>query len=383
MSQLDALELSTMPETTHKLLRTGTWLAVGAAICLALVITGLINLNVKPLEKQVREPLPVAVIPYQRTDHYIRQSSYIGTVRARRDSALAFEVAGTLETLPAREGMSVAEGQLLATLNTDQRLARLRAEEANLAKITTNLELATLKRERLADLLARGLTSQQTFDDAQLGTRALQQAQRAVSARRDSASLEIEKSTLKAPYSGVVAQRFADQGGVVTPGTPILRLLAQSNFEAHVGVPVAIGDSLKLGELYSLTIGKQRLQAKLKNLRGDVDALTLTVGAIFLLPDNARVKTGETIHLKLAESIYASGGWVPLSSLTAGNRGLWNVLVVKAEAQGEVAARESVEILYSENDQVFVAGTLAADARIIASGLHRLSPGALIAPLED
>jgi hypothetical protein len=150
-----------------------------------------------------------------------------------------------------------------------------------------------------------------------------------------------------------------------------------------VGVPVAIGDSLKLGELYSLTIGKQRLQATLKNLRGDVDALTLTVGAIFLLPDNARAKTGETIHLELAESIYASGGWIPLSALTAGNRGLWNVLAVKTTSQGEVAARESVEIIYSENDQVFVAGTLAADARIIASGLHRLSPGALIAPLED
>ena len=54
MPQPDALELSTMPEKTHKLLSTGTWLAVAAAICLAFVITGLIKANVKSTEKQVR-----------------------------------------------------------------------------------------------------------------------------------------------------------------------------------------------------------------------------------------------------------------------------------------------------------------------------------------
>ena len=372
-----------MAKIPIKLLSRESLLAVVAAVSLSFVITSLINGNVRPPQKQVRTPLPVAIMPYTREDHYIRKSSYIGNVRARRDSALAFEVPGTLETLPAREGMSISEGQLLATLNTDQRLARLRAAEAELAKITTNLELATMKRERLADLLDRGLTSQQTFDDAQLGTQALQQAQRAISARRDSALMDIEKSNLKAPFSGVVAQRFADQGAVVTPGTPILRLLAQSSFEAHVGVPIAIGNSLTPGEIYSLTIGNQHLEAKLQNIRGDVDAATLTVGAIFLLPEDAAVKTGETVSLELAEPVHESGGWVPLSSLTAGNRGLWDVLVVKTVPEGYVAVREAVEIIYSNNDQVFVAGTLADDAQIIASGLHRLSPGAFITPVED
>jgi len=382
MSPTAALERTTMAKIPFNVSK-GSLLAVIGAIALSIGITSLVNGNVEPPQKQMRDPLPVAIMPYSRADHYLRESSYIGNVRARRDSALAFEVPGTLETLPAREGMPVAEGQLLATLNTDQRLARLRAAEAELAKITTNLELATLKRERLADLLDRGLTSQQTFDDAQLGTQALQQAQRAISARRDSVRMEIEKSNLKAPFSGVVAQRFADQGAVVTPGTPILRLLAQSSFEAHVGVPVAIGNSLTPGEIYSLSVGSQRLQATLQNIRGDVDAATLTVGAIFLLPEGAEVKTGETISLELAEKVHESGGWVPLSSLTAGNRGLWDVLVVKSVPEGYVAAREAVEIIYSNNDQVFVAGTLADDAQIIASGLHRLSPGAFITPVED
>ena len=277
----------------------------------------------------------------------------------------------------------MTKGQILATLNTDQRRAKLRAAEAELAKTTTNLELATLKRERLADLLERGLTSKQTFDDAQLGAQALQQNQRAISARLDSARLNIEKSTLKAPFSGVVAQRYVDEGTVVTPGTPILRLLAQSSFEAHVGVPVNVGNALILGNQYALSAGGQRLEATLQNIRADVDASTLTVGAIFTLPEDSRVRTGETITLDLADPVYEAGGWVPLSSLTAGNRGLWDVFVVKDVPEGYVAVREAVEIIYSKNDQVYVAGTLADDAVIIASGLHRLSPGASIAPLGN
>ncbi|MDG0991005.1 MAG: efflux RND transporter periplasmic adaptor subunit [Luminiphilus sp.] len=372
-----------MPNTRLKLISKGSLVAILVAVFLTFGISKLINGNVDGPQKQVRDPLPVGVLPFNRTDSYIRQSSYIGTVRARRDSALAFEVSGTLETLPAREGMPITEGQILASLNTDQRRAQLRAAEAELAKVTTNLELAILKRERLADLLDRGLTSRQTFDDAKLGAQALQQNQRAIRARLDSAALNIEKSALKAPFAGVVAQRYVDEGTVVTPGTPILRLLAQSSFEAHVGVPVRVGNTLKVGSEYALTVGGRRLEATLQNIRSDVDASTLTVGAIFLLPENLLVRTGETITLDLTSAVYESGGWVPLSSLTAGNRGLWDVFVVKAVPDGHVAAREAVEIIYSENDQVFVAGTLADDAVIIASGLHRLSPGASITPLEN
>ena len=100
-----------MPKTRLKLISKGSLLAVIAAIGLSIGITGLISANVKTPQKQAREPLPVAVMPFDRTDHYIRKSSYIGNVRARRDSALAFEVAGTLETLTAREGMTIEKGQ--------------------------------------------------------------------------------------------------------------------------------------------------------------------------------------------------------------------------------------------------------------------------------
>ena len=198
-------------------------IALIAAIALAWVTAQLIYANVDATLTETRSPLPVAVVHFDISDQYQRRSSYVGTVKSGRDSQLAFEVGGTLVSVPAREGMEIAAGSTIASLDTDRRLAQLREAQAELQRIDADLELAKLKRARFEDLLGRGLTSQQEFDAARLGEQALTQARISSRARRDSAALDVEKSTLRAPYSGIVAQRFVQEGTVVAPGTPVLR----------------------------------------------------------------------------------------------------------------------------------------------------------------
>ncbi len=353
-------------------------IALIAAIALAWVTAQLIYANVDATLTEDRPPLPVAVVHFELSDQYQRRSSYVGTVKAGRDSQLAFEVSGTLVNVPAREGMEIEAGSTIATLDTERRLAQLREAEAELQRINADLELAKLKRQRFEDLLNRGLTSQQEFDAARLGEQALAQARMSSRARRDSAALDVDKSTLRAPYSGIVAQRYVQEGTVVAPGTPVLRFLEQSGFEAHVGVPTSVGNRLRVGKPYGIRLGDQRFQAELRGVRTDVDPTTLTVGAVFLLPGAASPMVGETVLLELEESVAERGGWLPLSALTAGNRGLWDVLVVKESPSGTVAIRESVEILHASDEQVYVRGTLADQALVIAGGLQRLSPGSVI-----
>jgi len=354
--------------------------ALIAAIALAWATAQLIYANVDPILTETRRPLPVAVVHFEISDQYPRRSSYVGTLKAGRDSQLAFEVGGTVISVPAREGMVIAAGSPIATLDTERRLAQLREAEAELQRIHADLELAKLKRSRFEDLLNRGLTSQQEFDAARLGEQALAQARMSSRARRDSAALDVEKSTLRAPYSGIVAQRYVQEGTVVAPGTPVVRLLDPSGFEAHVGVPTSVGNRLTVGKSYGIRLDEQRFQAVLRGVRKDVDPTTLTVGAVFLMPEAASAMVGETVLLELEESVAERGGWLPLSALTAGNRGLWDVLVVKAGPSGTIAVRESVEILHASNERVYVRGTLPDQALVIAGGLQRLSPGSLIDP---
>jgi RND family efflux transporter MFP subunit len=314
-------------------------------------------------------------------DHYRRQARLIGAVNAASDSAVGFEVAGTIDHMPARVGTPVNKGDILASLNAERRRAVLAAAEAELARVDAELELAKLRRQRLADLEAKGLAAKQSFDEARLSEQALAASQKAIRARRLSAQLDIDKSTLRAPFDGVVASRLVQEGAVVNAGTPVLRLVAASGYEAHIGVPTQLRDQLIVGDLYSLELGGQRFSAPLRAIRADLDTTTLTVGAVFALPDTVEAVAGESVALALDEQINEPGGWLPLTALLEGDRGLWNILVTAKQNGTYTAQREAVEVIYVASDRVFVRGTLADGAQVVATGLQRLSPGSAIAPV--
>mgnify|MGYP006229577637 FL=1 len=93
---------------------------------------------------------------------------------------------------------------------------------------------------------------------------------------------------------------------------------------------------------------------------------------------------GESAVLQIAETVDSAGGWLPISALLEAPRGLWDVLTITPDAQGKQRAqRESVEILYTRGNEVFVRGTLASEVAVVASGLQRISPGDLVEPIFD
>ena len=370
-----------MAPRNSQLLTRASIAATLIAVAATATTTTLIRLNANETVSTQSAPLPVSTVTYQQVDHYRRQARLIGAVNSASDSAIGFEVAGTIEHMPARVGTQVSKGDIVAALNTERRGAVLAAAEAELARIDAELALATLRRKRLAELEAKGLAAQQSYDEARLGEEALLASQKAVQARRLSAQLDVDKSTLRAPYGGVIARRLVQEGAVVNAGTPVLRLVAASGYEAQIGVPMQLREQLIVGNLYPLELGDQRFLAPLRAIRADLDMTTLTVGAVFTLPATVRAVTGESVTLALNEQIRERGGWLPLTALLEGDRGLWNILVIIENGGGYTAQREAVEVIYAESDRVFVRGTLADGAQVIATGLQRLSPGSAITPL--
>ena len=251
--------------------------------------------------------------------------------------------------------------------------------------IATQGVLATEARaERIARLVEDGSASEQDYDDARFSAQALAAAESTAAAQRQSAELELDKSTLRAPYEAVVAERLVQTGAVVAPGTPVLRLVTATGREAHVGVPADVARRLVPGNAYPLVLQGEQVTAELRSIRDDLDPTTLTVGAVFDLPASTAVAVGESAVLQIAETVDSAGGWLPITALLEAPRGLWDVLTITPDAEGKQRARrESVEILYTRGNEVFVRGTLANEVPVVASGLQRISPGDLVEPIFD
>ena len=352
---------------------------VALAIGLTLAGTSLIKANKETTTSAERVPMPVAAVTYRQQPNFTRDANYLGVVRAGTDSVVGFEVAGVLTSLTATEGMRVAPGDVLAKLGTDRRQARLDAAAATLSRVIAERAQAEARAERIAALVEDGSASQQDYDDARFAAQALQAAEDTAAAQKQSAQLELNKSTLKAPYNAVVAERLAQTGAVVAPGTPVLRLVTASGREAHIGVPSDVARRLQIGSTHTLLLQGQQVIARLRSVREDLDPATLTVGAVFDLPDDVISVVGESAVLHVAETVTSDGGWLPVTALLEASRGLWDVLTITPDEQGKPrAGRESVEILYTRGNEVFVRGTLPDNVAVVASGLQRISPGDLV-----
>lgn len=349
--------------------------ALGAA---GIVIFGsdAIEANVEPTISTEAKPMPVTVEQFELETTYSASTRFLGIVEAASDSNIGFEVAGVLSALDAKEGDFVTTGQLLGRLDIRQQSAALALAKAQEKEVAAQLELAKLNLQRVDSLLAQSLISQREADDARLTVEATQARLETTQASVRNAEIVIEKSELRAPFDGVVSKRITEPGSIVGPNVPIVRLVSVGEREAHVGISPKFANMAVIGESYTLFVEGKALSARLRSVGADVDPQTLTVLAVLTLPKDQSVRVGQTVALEFEERVNETGGWLPITALLEGDKGLWTVLVTKENAAGEViTARESVEIVYSEGERVFVRGTVADETNVVASGMQRLSPG--------
>ncbi|TDG13741.1 efflux RND transporter periplasmic adaptor subunit [Seongchinamella unica] len=355
-------------------------IGVAAAAVIVIALTGILHarfaMGDKPAE---RIPLTVAATGYHLQDSYLRQVSYLGLVAAGRKARLGFEISGTVAELPWREGSPVAKGQLIARLDDASLRASYSATSADLDQARSELELAKLKARRQRELRESGAVSREAFDETRLRAQALASRVEAVTARLHSIEIQIEKATLRAPYAGVIADRFVHQGAVVNPGMPVVQFIETAGREANIGVAVAKARSLQVGREYTLKLRGESFSSPLLTVRPDVDPVTRVTTAVFAIPPDIDAVDGEPITLIMEESVEARGGWLPIAALLESSRGLWNVLRLEESPQGTRTVREAVEVLEIQGDMAYVRGSLADNSLVVANGVHRTTPGTLVA----
>ncbi len=211
--------------------RLGTWMAIGLAV--VVLVTGSAFFIVGAMK-----PIDVSVATVEAmggTPGAAASASEVltanGYVVARQRASVSSETAGRLEALYVGEGSRVQKGQVMGVLrNQDQRTA-VEAARAALASANANYEEAKANRDqselalkRSADLKEKGLISASEFE----ATEARAKVDRARVARTAAeiqnaeaqfhvAEVDLEKTFIRAPFSGAVLRKEAEVGEIVSP----------------------------------------------------------------------------------------------------------------------------------------------------------------------
>lgn len=191
--------------------------------------------------------------------HQQTASCYVGVVLAEETVDLAAEAEGQLRQVEARVGDRVQAGEVIASLDTTSLRHQLTIERATLRSSQAEMrrqriDVGRAKQEHRRRLALEGLLSQEEEEKARFQAEtagALFEAAEAevqrVEARIAQLETRLQRSQIRAPFNGTVAQRYLDPGAVVGPGTPILRLISGESLLARFAIEPEDIDALGIG----------------------------------------------------------------------------------------------------------------------------------------
>ncbi|MBE7213836.1 efflux RND transporter periplasmic adaptor subunit [Shewanella benthica] len=316
---------------------------------------------------------------------YHHTQEFTGTIKAGNTTGIGFELAGKIKLIAVDSGDSVQLGQLLAQLDT--RLLEAEQDELNASVLqnSADLQLAKSTLNRSLELQKQGYTSEQTLDELKGQLNSLKAGQKRLKAAVYANALRIEKSSLLAPFDGVISKRSSNLGEVITLGSAIFTLVENNNPQAIIGVPVNVAQHLSPQQKISLRVAKTNYWAHIEGIGAEVNSVTRTVPIRLSLPKDAKVLNGEIAYLAYEKEIHQAGFWVPISALTDGIRGLWNLYVLRSDLDQDNhetfnIERRDIEILYTKNDMAFIRGAVHVDEAYIDRGLHKLVVGQRVKP---
>lgn len=300
---------------------------------------------------------------------------YAGEVRARRETDLAFRVAGRVRTRLAEVGTTVRPGQVLATLDPQDYALAASAAQSKLTAAEAEARLARQDLQRFTELRTQNFISEAELDRRRTTTAS---AEAKVNQLRSEAQRQRNQqryTRLTAPHAGVVTAISFEAGQVVAAGQPVVQLARTGEQEVHIDVPENALDTLRHARALTIRLWSApdaRYQGRLRELSPMADANSRTYSArvSFLQPD-AAVKLGMTATVDVTNA-ETPGLSVPQTALfrLSGRPQVW----VVDPATQKVVARP-VEVGALTGDRAAVQAGLKQGEWVVTAGVHKLAPG--------
>lgn len=321
-------------------------------------------------ESGEKAPVPVEVVTLDRGEI----SSYItatANLIAEEDVTVVSETEGRVTSLVVEEGDSVAEGGVLAVLDSeDEQIAARKAEVLR--------DKARVSYERAADLLEQQLVSQQEHDQLQADLEVAEEE--LIDAR-----LRLRRATFRAPFAGRVTSRQVQVGQHIRPGDALFRITRFDPLIARVHLPETDVLGLSEGREVRLVLNADptvRFTGRIRQISPVVDTATGTVKVTIESqepPPDVRPGSFVAVHI-----IRESRGGRVLLPKQAVIRELQESHVFVA--RDGVAKRRAVELGLEEEQWVEAVRGVKVGERVVVAGQGGLKDGAairILAPEEE
>ncbi|BET66251.1 efflux RND transporter periplasmic adaptor subunit [Opitutales bacterium ASA1] len=290
-----------------------------------------------------------------------------GTILANESIELRSEISGKIVAIGFEEGGRVSKGDLLVKINDSELQAQLR-------QTLHRIDLARTRVERQEQLLAQGSVAQDAFDSAANEVRVLE-------AGADLIRAQLEKTEIRAPFSGQIGLRMVSVGGYITPTTPIATLKDIDRLKIDFSVSERHVERLHSGSPITFTVSgsAERFSGEVFAIEPGVDVQTRSVLLrAYATNTGGRLLPGAFASVEVTLDEIPDAILVPTNAIIPGldQRSLFVV------EDGRARLR-TVETGVRLDREIQIVSGLAPGEVVVTTGLLQLRNGTPVEPLDS
>ena len=299
---------------------------------------------------------------------------FAGEVRARVESRLGFRVAGKLSQRAVQLGEHVKAGQLLAQLDAqDYRLAA-DAARAQLAVAASNRDQAAADFKRFKELKDQNFISGAEFERRTTALKAAQAQVEQAQAQLASQGNQADYTRLTADVSGVVTAVEAEQGQVLSAGTPVVRIAQDGPRDVVFSVPEDKVAAIKVGSSVAVRVwaASTTWQGTVREVAASADPVTRTFAVKVALGADASPALGSTVSVVPQALSHAGTAAIMVPTNALLQQG-GKTLVWLLDPASMTVKAQPVQVLTADGNEVVIASGLTPGMQMVTSGVHVLS----------
>lgn len=294
--------------------------------------------------------------------HFIR---IVGTVEAQRDVRVSAEEGGVVAALGAARGQVVRRGEPLIRLDAGVLGAQLEqaGSQAALAEEAWTRQQQLWERDSIGTEIAY-LQAKYNAQTAKAQARVL--------------SERMKRTVVRAPITGILDERMVEVGTMVTPGTPVARILDLDTIKVVGGVPERYAADIDRGTEVTVgvnALGGREYAGSIDFVGSAVDAGSRTFGMEVVVPNpGLGIKPGMVVDVRIARRTIEEALAVPRNTVIRRENGYIVYVAAPVEGGWRAEARPVVPGA-TRGDMVVIREGLEEGDRVVTVGQQRVAEG--------
>lgn len=214
-----------------------------------------------------------------------------GAVETDQNILINSESAGIIRNIHVKEGQRVSKGQTLITIDAE-------ILNSNINELNTSLEMANYMFDKQTKLNEQGLGTEIELEQAKSQKRSLESKLKTLQSQRG-------KSTVKAPFSGVIDEVFTNLGEMASPQAPLIRLVNNKNIKITASVSETHLANVKLGTSVDVifpNLNDTTIQSVVTYIGNYIDPVNRTFRVHVELKNNTVFLPNQIAKIKITDS---------------------------------------------------------------------------------